>query len=71
MALGRYHDATKLLNANLVMPDIKEGDTAISDVWFTLYGEIISQETGITDPDELKRLVEEKYPLGQLEFRTH
>lgn len=71
MALGRYHDATKLLNANLVMPDIKEGDTAISDVWFTLYGEIISQETGITDPDELKRLVEEKYPLGQLDFRTH
>jgi hypothetical protein len=53
------------------MPDIKEGDTAISDVWFTLYGEIISQETGITDPDELKRLVEEKYPLGQLDFRTH
>ena len=53
------------------MPDIKEGDSAISDVWFELYGKILSEETGITDSVELKRLTEEKFPLKNLYFRTH
>ena len=53
------------------MPDIKEGDTAISDAWFELYGKILSEETGITEPEKLRRLTEEKYPLKNLDFRTH
>jgi hypothetical protein len=71
MALERYEEASKILNYELVMPDIKEGDTAISDVWFELYGKILSEETGITDSVELKRLTEEKFPLKNLDFRTH
>lgn len=71
MGLNRYNEATAILNYSLDMPDIKEGDTAISDVWFELYGKILSQETGITDPDRLRRLTEEKYPLKNLDFRTH
>ncbi len=71
MALDRYEEAVKILNYSLEMPDIKEGDTAISDVWFDLYGKIVSTETGITDPKELKKLAEEKYPLKNLDFRTH
>ena len=71
MALERYEEASKILNYDLVMPDIKEGDTAISDVWFELYGKILSEETGITDSVELKRLTEEKFPLKNLDFRTH
>jgi hypothetical protein len=53
------------------MPDIKEGDTAISDVWFHLYGTIISRKSGITDPRTLGELVEQQYPLGKFDFRTH
>ncbi len=64
-------EAATILNHDLVMPDIKEGDTAISDVWFELYGKFISDETGITDKDELQKLTEERYPLGELDFRTH
>lgn len=71
MALGRYDEAAKLLNYDLVMPDIKEGDTAISDVWFELYGHFVSKETGVTDSAELRRLTEERYPLKNLDFRTH
>lgn len=71
MGLERYEEATAFLNKDLLMPDIKEGDTAISDVWFTLYGTLISQKTGITDPQRLQQLVEEQYPLGKLDFRTH
>lgn len=71
MALDRYKEAAEMLNYSLNMPDIKEGDTAISDVWFDLYGKILSEETGITDAEKLRRLTEEKYPLKNLDFRTH
>lgn len=71
MGLNRYKEATEILNYSLNMPDIKEGDTAISDVWFELYGKILSEETGITEPEKLRRLTEEKYPLKNLDFRTH
>jgi len=53
------------------LPDIKEGDTAISDVWYELYSHIVAKETNIADKDEINRIVEERYPLGKLDFRTH
>ena len=71
MGLNHYKEATKILNYSFNMPDIKEGDTAISDVWFELYGKILSEETGITEPEKLRQLTEEKYPLKNLDFRTH
>ena len=71
MALDKYEEAAQILNPDLLMPDIKEGDTAISDVWFNLYGTLLSRQTGITDPETLKELVETRYPLGKLDFRTH
>lgn len=71
MALEKYREAAAYLNYDLEMPDIKEGDTAISDVWFALYSRLLSLETGITDPAALMQLTEEKYPLKHLDFRTH
>ena len=71
MKLGRWAEAATFINSDLVMPDIKEGDTAISDVWQTLYSHIIEEETKITDKEKLAQLVEERYPLGELDFRTH
>lgn len=68
---GRYNEAAQILKPGFEMPDMKEADTDLSDLWRELYGNIISNETGITDEAELDRLVEEKYPLGNLDFRTH
>ena len=71
MKQNRYEDAAEILNPDFEMPDMKEADTDLSDLWRELYGNIISKETGITDEAELDRLVEERYPLGKLDFRTH
>ena len=71
MALDRYDEAAEILNPNFSMPDIKEADSALSDIWFKLYGKFITDETGTTDEKEVKALVEERYPLGHLDFRTH
>ncbi len=67
--LKQYQEAAKLLNYDVVMPDVKEGETSICDLWFRLYGAILFQETGETDPQRLHALVEEKYPLKHLDFR--
>lgn len=71
MQKKQYKEASKYLNDNLVMPDIKEGDTAISDVWQELYSHIVAEELQTTDSMLIQRTVEEKYPLGRLDFRTH
>ena len=71
IALDRYDEAKEILNPSFAMPDIKEADSALSDIWFTLYGKFVSDKTGITDEAELKARVEVDYPLGNLDFRTH
>ena len=71
MKQNRYEQAAGILKYGFEMPDMKEADTDLSDLWRELYGNLISKETGITDEAELDRLVEEKYPLGVLDFRTH
>lgn len=71
MKLERYTEAAKYLNKDLVMPDIKEGDTAISDEWFELYGKIILTKEPDIDTNKLQQFVEERYPLDKLDFRTH
>jgi len=67
----RYEEAAKILKPGFSIPDMKEADTDLSDIWFELYSNIITKQTGITDVDEFNKLVEEKYPLGDLDFRTH
>ncbi len=67
--LGRWEEATAYLNPDLVIPDIQEGENLITSTWLALYGAIISEKTGITDPKILKERVLEEYPLGKLDFR--
>lgn len=67
--VGRLEEATTYLNYDLVVPDLKEGENLISDAWFALYGAFLTRDTGITDPAVLKEMVEEKYPLNEVDFR--
>lgn len=69
--LDRLEEATAYLNPGLVVPDIKEDENLITEAWFALYGAILRKRTGITNPERLKAMVEEEYPLGELDFRMH
>lgn len=69
--LDRLEEATRYLNPQLEVPDIKEDENLITNAWFALYGGIISRRTGITDPQLLRNMVEEEYPLDKLDFRMH
>ena len=67
--LDRLDEAAGYLNPSLEVPDIKEDENLITQAWFDLYGKIISRRTGIIDKGQLRRMVEEEYPLGKLDFR--
>ena len=69
--LGQLDEACAYLNHDLLVPDIKEDENLITEAWFALYGAIIAQKTGINNPDQLRKMVESEYPLGELDFRMH
>jgi tetratricopeptide (TPR) repeat protein len=69
--LGQLDEACAYLNHDLLVPDIKEDENLITEAWFALYGAIIAQKPGINNPDQLRKMVESEYPLGELDFRMH
>ena len=69
--LGQLDEACAYLNHDLLVPDIKEDENLITEAWFALYGAIIAKKTGINNPDQLRKMVESEYPLGELDFRMH
>jgi hypothetical protein len=70
MALERYDDATDIINPSFVLPDVREGEVSLSDLWFDLYLRIVKKELPDLSDDEAISLREERYPLPkQLDFR--
>ncbi|MBQ3085047.1 MAG: DUF5107 domain-containing protein [Clostridia bacterium] len=72
LRIGEIDRACALLTPDFKMDDIKEGELSVSQIWFDLYTEKLKKETGITDEQSLKALLNERYPLPiNLDFRMH
>lgn len=72
MNLGELEEAKDILKSGFEMPDIKEGEISVSDIWFKLYDRVVKEEYPQKTEEELKKLREEKYPLpADLDFRMH
>lgn len=75
MNLGKLEDATKIIDKEFCMPDIKEGEVSVSKVWFDLYRRIYADEIGVKYDeltDDMIKNADEKYPLPySLDFRMH
>lgn len=73
--LNRLAEAAEILNADFVMPDVKEGELSVSQLWFDLYRRIYAEEIGVAydamDEQEIQA-ADAKYPLPKsLDFRMH
>lgn len=68
--LKKYEEASKIVNENYTLSDIKEGELSVSELWYEIYGPLI---TGRDDMDEKERnaIVDRERPLGKLDFRMH
>lgn len=69
MNSGDLDAAAKIVNNDFRMNDVREGELSISEVWFELYGKIVSRDYNLTESEARKR-AETLYPLPKhLDFR--
>lgn len=70
MNLDRLCEAREIFEKGFVMPDIKEGEISVSDIWFKLHTLIIKKELPNASDDEVQALLNDKYPLpDEYDFR--
>ena len=70
--LGRLDEARELLTERLVVPDIREGEIAISDIWAELYARVIERDRALPDGSVSFDDALREYPLPYaLDFRMH
>ncbi len=69
LAVGRLDDCENLLHA-LVVPDMREGEVSLTDLWYSLWEQRLCAREGLTLDDELKARVRREYPPpADLDFR--
>ena len=68
----RLDEAMAILTPELVIPDIREGEYALSAIWCDLYRRVISRDEGRREDTVTTDEVLSKYPLPYpLDFRMH
>jgi hypothetical protein len=61
---------TESLLESIILPDLREGDTALTDIWFEIQAKKIAETKGIEcDEELLKKLKKELTPPRQIDFR--
>ena len=66
--VGRLDEADRLINGPLVMPDVREGDVMLTDLWFEL---MAIKEKGSASEENLTWAHENLKPPKHLDFRMH
>lgn len=70
MNTEKLEEAKEIFAKGFVMPDIKEGEISVSDIWFKLHTRIIKKELPNANDEEIKTILNEKYPLpDEYDFR--
>ena len=70
--LSDFARARALLCEDLIVPDIREGEYALSNVWIELYGKILAEEQGVSADSLSTEEILARYPLPYaLDFRMH
>ncbi|MBQ1244764.1 MAG: DUF5107 domain-containing protein [Clostridia bacterium] len=68
--LGEYRRAANVVTEGLLVPDIKEGEYSLSEIWIEIYSGILAKEKGVKTPTPEEVLA--AYPLPRaLDFRMH
>lgn len=69
---GAPHEAARLLSPELTVPDIKEGEYALSAIWLEIYRAILKKEHPLFAGEPTAEEVLAAYPLPRsLDFRMH
>jgi len=67
---GRPRDALDVLGSELVVPDVREGEVSLSDLWFSAQERRLAAEEGVEVDDDLRCRVRRDFPPPRhLDFR--
>lgn len=71
LALGNLDQCEALLHG-LVVPDMREGEVSLTDLWYQLWEQRVAQREGLEVDDALRARVRREYPPpADLDFRMH
>jgi tetratricopeptide (TPR) repeat protein len=69
---GDITRAERMLNSNIVLTDVREGEVKLTDLWFRMVAMKHSQEKGVElDDTFLEQVKKECIPPAHLDFRMH
>lgn len=72
LALENFDNAAKIINSDFVMPDVREGEVALSSIWQELYFAILKKQNPDMSDDDIIKLRDKKYPIpAELDFRQN
>ena len=70
--LNRIDEAEKYINKGLSLPDIREGEYSMTNIWVEMYRKKIAFELGVDADSISDEKVNEKYPIPyEIDFRMH
>jgi hypothetical protein len=70
--VGDVDGAIEIINKDLVVDDIKEGEYSLSAVWVEIYAKKMAKEENVSEKELSPETVLSRYPLPiQLDFRMH
>lgn len=70
LELGRLEEAAAFLDEEVDVPDIREGEVTLSDLWFALHERRLAAEEGVAVDDALRERVRREFPPPRrIDFR--
>lgn len=70
LAMGDWESVERLLKSDVELADLREGETALTDLWFALHEKRLAAEEGVEVDASLRDRVRSKYPPPpELDFR--
>lgn len=70
--MGEPEKAREIITADLVVPDLMEGEYSLSNIWIDIYAQILAKERGVSVDSISSEEVLSVYPLPyEIDFRMH
>ena len=70
--MGEPEKASEIITADLIVPDLMEGEYSLSNIWIGIYAQILAKERGVSADSLSTEEVLKAYPLPrEIDFRMH
>ena len=70
LELSDFETVEDLFKHNIIVPDMREGEISLTDLWFKLHEKRLAAKENIPVDDNLRRRVRSEFPVPtEIDFR--